>query len=360
MPANVTAEFEISRKKYEDAKTDDEKLNALQEMLRTSPKHKGSEALIRDITKKIGELRHKMEKQKVFEKARTKKSGASLTVRKEGAGQIALVGAPNSGKSSLVKLLTKAEVEIAPYAFTTVTPVSGMMDFKGAKVQLVDLPAVIEGSSSGKMQGTQVLSIVRNADAILMPVRSANEFKVNVEELAKAGIQVVQAKPNIQIGESKFGGINFAGKEFLNCSEVEAKSFVKGLGFDNITLVLFEKTSLRDLSDALDSRIVFKKALVACFDRQALDEARAFMDFILLERVRERLREEIEKQAVSRLKPKIRESLRERLLEWFDREKSIELQKRLRKWMKEKEQDKVEGQIERELTEKLNAKLDSM
>lgn len=360
MPANVTFEFDIARKKYEDAKTDPEKLMALQEMLRTAPKHKGSETLIRDITKKIGELRRKMQKQREFEKARTKKSAAGMTVKKEGAGQVVLVGAPNSGKSFLVKKLTHAETEVAPYPFTTVQPIAGMMNFKGARVQLVDLPAVIENSSSGKMQGTQVLSIVRNADSILMPVRQADEFGVNIDELAKSGIRVIQARPNIQVSESRFGGISIAGKEFLNCPEEEAMQFIKGLGFDNLNVVLFEKTSLKDLADVLDSRITFKKALVVCFDEKTFDEVNNLLEGLVLERVKEKLRESIKSEVAGKLEGRLRNELKKDLMKWFGEQKSADMQKRLKRWMKEGEQDRIERQVEAELNEKLNAKLDSM
>lgn len=359
MPINAGPEYFKSEEQYRKARTDPEKLAALQEMLRTAPKHKSSETLIREITRKIGELRRKMQKQVEFEKARAKKV-PSMTVKKEGAGQVVLVGAPNSGKSTLVKTLTQAEVLIAPYPFTTVKPVAGMMNFKGARVQLVDLPPIIEGSSSGKMQGTEVLSVARNADAILMPVKSVAELKVNLIELANAGIRVVEAKPHIHASESKFGGINIAGREFLNCSEGETRQFIKGLGFNNLNLVLFENTSLKELADVLNSRISFKKAVVICFDEKTFKAAKAFVNDLLKERLKEKIREKLAKETSLKLREKIRHELMPGLREWFDKEKSIQLQKRLRKWMKMGEQDRVEKGVETELKEKLNAKLDSM
>ncbi|KHO54296.1 MAG: hypothetical protein QT12_C0033G0007 [archaeon GW2011_AR21] len=172
MSTNVSIEFEKARKKHQDARTDLERLQALLEMKSACPSHKGGENLKADILKRISRLKADIEKQKT-QKAK-KGSGASIAVKKEGAGQIVLVGMPNSGKSTLLKALTGVEVQIAPFEFTTIKPEKGMMKFEQVQVQLVELPAIIQGSSEGKANGTQVISLARNADAVCLVLNSNN------------------------------------------------------------------------------------------------------------------------------------------------------------------------------------------
>ncbi|MDD5148718.1 MAG: 50S ribosome-binding GTPase, partial [Candidatus ainarchaeum sp.] len=235
MPANVTVDFEKARFKYQQANSPEAKLEALFEMQRFAPSHKGAENLRADISKKIAATRKEIEKQKAQEKKRGGAKG--LSVKKEGIGQIVIIGFPNSGKSSLLKALTGVEVEIAPYPFTTKTPQVGMMDFKGAKIQLVELPGLVEGASEGAAQGTQVLSIIRTADAVILLAKSREEEEIIKKELLNAKIILNQKKLLIEISHSQFKGIAISGKKFLKCKEQELVSLLKGLGMQNAEVV---------------------------------------------------------------------------------------------------------------------------
>lgn len=186
MPANVTVEFEKARIEYQQASSPDTKLAALLEMQRFAPSHKGGENLRRDISKKISQMRKEIERKKKTEKKRGSKPG--IAVKKEGIGQIALIGMPNSGKSSLLNMLTGADTKVASYQFTTKKPVVAMMGYFGGKVQIVELPALVEGSSQGKANGPEVLSIARNADALVLVAKSRVEQEVVEKELLASGI----------------------------------------------------------------------------------------------------------------------------------------------------------------------------
>jgi ribosome-interacting GTPase 1 len=163
MPANLTPEYLAAEARYRAAKTDKERLAALQEMLSTIPKHKGTEKLQAEIKRKIAQLR-----------TAPKKRGPSRlaldSIEREGAGQVALVGLPNSGKSSLLARLTNARPEIADYPFSTVKPLPGMMEFEDIQIQLVDLPPLARGYTEG-----WVYSHIRNADLIMVVLDLAAE-----------------------------------------------------------------------------------------------------------------------------------------------------------------------------------------
>ncbi|MFH1697212.1 MAG: GTPase [Candidatus Diapherotrites archaeon] len=259
MPSNVSFEYTKAQGKYEQASTNSEKLAALQEMRSTAPKHKGAEKLRAEISGKLARLKRDMEKQR--EQAKKTSGGKSLNVRKEGAGQVVLVGMPNSGKSTLLNALTGLDVEVEDYPFTTKKPEIGMMNYHGADVQLVEVPAIIRGSSSGKANGTQLLSVIRNADAVVLVVRSKNEEKTLLNELSKADIILNRKKPAIEVKQAKFPGITIAGKQHLKIKEAELIGFLKSAGIHSASVILGERTTINKIAEVLDTRIVYRHAL---------------------------------------------------------------------------------------------------
>jgi len=190
MPANLTPEYLEAERLYREAKDPEEKLCCLQEMLRVIPKHKGTDHMQGDLKRRISQLKARIE----AGRAVPKRKRVSHVVRKEGAGQVALVGPPNSGKSQLLNALTEATPEVAPYPFTTLRPVPGMMQYENVSVQLVDLPAV----SDAHME-KWVFECIRAADAILLVVDlAAPDPDVQIERtvtlLDNARITVCEVK----------------------------------------------------------------------------------------------------------------------------------------------------------------------
>jgi ribosome-interacting GTPase 1 len=133
MPANLTPAYREAEAEFRAAVTREEKMAALEEMLRVIPKHKGTEHLQADLRSRLSKLRQEPKK-------KGPSKGLSHKIPKEGAGQVTLVGAPNSGKSSLVGTLTHAKPEVAAYPMTTLKASPGMMPFEDIGFQLVDLP----------------------------------------------------------------------------------------------------------------------------------------------------------------------------------------------------------------------------
>jgi len=168
MPANLTPEYKKAQDWYRSASTDQEKLAALEEMLRTIPKHKGSEGLQADI-------KHKISKMKATAETEPKKGGKHTDIfhiPRSGAGQIVLLGAPNCGKSSILAALTNAPVNVASYPFATDRPVPGMAAYQDIHIQLVDTPPITaEFAPPGlvnTLRGADIIAIVIDiaADAL--------------------------------------------------------------------------------------------------------------------------------------------------------------------------------------------------
>src|SRR5215471_6465645 len=156
MPANLTPQYMEAEKRFKQAVSVEEKVAALEEMMATIPKHKGTEKLQADLKKKMSVLRKEAEDHKKGGKRE------SFVVEREGARQLALVGAPNSGKSQLLRALTHATPEVAEYPYTTRIPIPGMLLFENVRLQLIDLPPI-----SPEYTESWVPQIIRNADAVL-------------------------------------------------------------------------------------------------------------------------------------------------------------------------------------------------
>lgn len=154
MPANLTPEYRRAEQRYRAARTVDEKIAALEDMLRVMPKHKGTDHLQADVKARIATLRKESSKKEA-------RSGFSYIIPREGAGQVALAGPPNAGKSSLVRSLTHATPAVGDYPFTTREPTPGMMAFEDIAFQLVDLPPLSEQHVE-----PWVFDLVRRADLV--------------------------------------------------------------------------------------------------------------------------------------------------------------------------------------------------
>lgn len=139
MPANLPPQYYEAEKRFREAQNYDEKISILQEMLAIMPKHKGTDKLQAGLRAKLSKLKKAREKKKI-----ARRRTPSHRVPKEGIAQVILIGAPSTGKSSIVSTLTNAHPEVAPYPFTTYETTVGMVPWENVKVQLVDTPAISE------------------------------------------------------------------------------------------------------------------------------------------------------------------------------------------------------------------------
>jgi ribosome-interacting GTPase 1 len=161
MPTNVTPEFKKAQAAFRAARDTTERLNCLKEMLRTIPKHKGTEHLQADIKTRIKALTAEL----AAPKKKGARTGPAHTVNPEGAAQVALIGPPNAGKSSLHARLTGSQAEVGPYPHATQAPLPGMFPHKDVFFQLVDLPPV-----SASFMDTWIPNALQPAHAVLLVV----------------------------------------------------------------------------------------------------------------------------------------------------------------------------------------------
>lgn len=159
MAANLSPEYLEAEREYKNAATQAEKTAALERMLSTVPKHKGTEKLQADIKHRLAQARRESQKKG------TAHATPFYQIEKEGAGQVALVGPPNAGKSQLLAALTHARPEVADYPFTTRLPTPGMMRFQNVQIQLIDLPPL-----SREFMEPWLPQAIRNVNATVLVV----------------------------------------------------------------------------------------------------------------------------------------------------------------------------------------------
>ena len=177
MPINVNdPEYVIAEKEYFEADTKEEKLIALKKMISHAPKHKGGENLRQQLTTR----RKKLEQQ--IEKGKKSGKGSRIGIKKADM-QAAIIGKTNSGKSSLLKILTNAEPNISLNKFTTTKPVIGMMNYNSVQIQLIEIPA-IDSALYDK-------GIVHTADAILILINSLEELKEVETKIKSSGKKII-------------------------------------------------------------------------------------------------------------------------------------------------------------------------
>ncbi len=180
MPANLPPQYFEAEKRYRQAKTPEEKIEALEAMLAIMPKHKGTDKLHGELRRKIAKFTEEAERKAAI-------SRASFYIKREGAGQVALLGLPNSGKSQLLAAITDAVPEIAAYPFTTRTPNVGMMKFENIQIQIVDTPPITARGSRIWLN-----NILRNADLLAIVVdlgdHTTPQIDIVLNELERIGI----------------------------------------------------------------------------------------------------------------------------------------------------------------------------
>jgi ribosome-interacting GTPase 1 len=187
MPANLTPQYLEAEENYRQAKTVQDKLKCLQEMLAIIPKHKGTEKLQAQIKTRIAKLKQESQK-----KHATRREGDIYNIKREGAGQVVLVGLPNVGKSELVASITNASPEVADYPFTTRKPTPGMMEHENIQIQLIDMPPL----TKEEYHESWIPQLIRNADALLMVIDLSEDSVPQMNTLCEI-LESFKVKPRM-------------------------------------------------------------------------------------------------------------------------------------------------------------------
>ncbi|CAL8108546.1 unnamed protein product [Calicophoron daubneyi] len=190
--------------------------------------------------------------------------GEGFEVTKSGDARVALIGFPSVGKSTLLNCLTSTHSECASYEFTTLTCIPGVIEYHGAKIQLLDLPGIIEGAAQGKGRGRQVIAVARTADLVIIMLDAAKPeiHRMLLEkELESVGIRLNKRKPNIYFKQKKTGGLKITSMVPLTrMSEKMAQIILQEYKIFNAEIVFREDCS----SDEFIDVVVGNRVYVGC------------------------------------------------------------------------------------------------
>jgi small GTP-binding protein len=228
-----------------------EKIKAIQDEIHKTQLNKATEHHVGLLKAKIAKLKREQEKNQA------KKSGVSsegFDIRRTGDATVVFIGLPSVGKSTLLNKLTGSKSAVAAYQFTTLTVVPGMLDYRGARIQILDLPGIIEGASKGKGLGKRILAVARSADLVILVLDVFQPYHENVlrTELGNIGIRLDQKPPNIVIEKASTGGIAIAQQvKLTTISEKLVKEILHLYGMTSARVVIREDITSEQLVDYL-------------------------------------------------------------------------------------------------------------
>jgi len=238
-----------------------EKIKAIQDEIGRTQLNKATEHHIGLLKAKIAKL--KREQEAVQIKKSSKKSDG-FDVRRTGDATVVIIGLPSVGKSTLLNALTGSKSSVGAFQFTTVTVVPGILDYRGAKIQMLDLPGIIKGASNGRGLGKRILSVARSADIVLLVLDVFQPYHedVLINELSNIGIRLNKKPPNIVIEKSTTGGIAIAQQVKLKkMSEKLMKDILNVYGYTSARVVIREDIDSEQLVDFLTGNKTYAKSI---------------------------------------------------------------------------------------------------
>ncbi|PIN76000.1 GTP-binding protein [Candidatus Woesearchaeota archaeon CG10_big_fil_rev_8_21_14_0_10_37_12] len=281
------------------------KIKELEDQMSKAKYNKATEKWFGLLKSQIAKLREKIEK-----KAAGKGASEGFAVRKTGNGTVILVGFPSVGKSTLLNSLTGAESKVAAYEFTTLDCIPGTLNYKHARIQVLDVPGIIAGAAYGRGRGKEVLALTRNADLILFVVDATHpeHYPALIKEVYDVGVRVNKQKPDVKITKKSKGGLNIHSTVDLPDIDMETmEAILRDFKVSNADVVIRDKIDIDGFIDAIDGNKKYLPALV-CVTKMDL------VDGFQLKKLRDSLPNSVfvsaqEGKGIAELKDRIYDSL---------------------------------------------------
>ena len=266
MVTNLSVKAKIKWAEIVACRSKPKKLELLREFLSLCPKHKGTEKLRLNVKRRIVNLEREIKKAKSRRKGGS--GGPKFFFEKEGAAQVTIIGPTNVGKSSFLRALTNAKPKVNLHPYTTIRPVPGTLAYEDIQFQLIEAPALMGGAAEGKAGGLQILSLIRNADGLIIMVDLSNnpveQYKMVVEELEKSNILIDQPQGQVEvIRQGGSGGIRIAGGgRLINCTVKDLKRMLLSYGIKSALVKIRGRVSLEDVEYSLFESNIYKSTMI--------------------------------------------------------------------------------------------------
>ena len=247
--------------------------NQIQELeseLSTTKYNKKTQYHVGLVKAKIAKL-----KEKEITRGKGKGGGDGYAVRKSGDATVILIGFPSSGKSTLLNDLTDANSPVGAYEFTTLKVIPGMLRYKQANIQILDVPGIIRGAALGKGRGKEVLAVMQNADLalLLVDVLRPQALDVLKKEVYDANIRLSQRKPDVKIIKKVRGGIKIGKNVPLTwLTDEMIKGILNEFRLNNADIVIRENISVDQLIDVIEDNKIYIPGIVVLNKMDLVDE----------------------------------------------------------------------------------------
>ncbi|MBN2122082.1 GTP-binding protein [Candidatus Micrarchaeota archaeon] len=239
----------------------EDRIKEITEELAKTKRHKGTEHHIGLLLARRAKLQRE-----VLEKASRKGGGSGFDIKKQGDATVVMVGFPSVGKSTLISKITNAKSRVAAYEFTTLECIPGIMHYKGAQMQILDIPGIIEGAKEGKGRGKEVLSVARKADLILVMLDATKrgEYETIKRELEEVGIRMGKRPPNVDIKKQVKGGVHIiTARKLTKIGRQEVIAILNEYGIHNATVTIKQDITGEELIDKLERNRVYVAQVIA-------------------------------------------------------------------------------------------------
>ncbi len=256
-----------------------ERIKELQEEINRTQKNKATNFHIGSLKRKISRL-----KEELRQKSSKGGGGSGYTVKKQGDATAVLVGFPSVGKSTLLNALTSAESKVGAYDFTTLDAIPGMMEYKDARIQLIDLPGIINEAAVGRGGGKQILSVVRNSDLILIVLdyKGLDKLSIIENELFDFNLRLDTKPPRVSIKKKDRGGINIESVRLTKITREEIIKLLNEHKIHNADIIIYEDLSLEELNDVLENNRHYVPSMIVITksDQASEEEKNKVKEFI--------------------------------------------------------------------------------
>ena len=248
-----------------------DQIKDLQDELKKTKYNKATQGHIGIVKAKIAQLKEKQE-QRVQKK--TGKSEHGYTVRKTGDGTVLLLGFPSAGKSTLVNKITGAESEVGAYDFTTLSVIPGMLEYKQAKIQILDVPGIVSGAASGRGRGKEVLTVILNADLVLVvvDVNHPEHYPAILREVWESRIRLNKTKPEVFIKKKSRGGIQIGKTVPIEVDDETLKRVLREFKIVNAEVLIRSAIDIDDFIDCIEGNKKYVPAII-CISKADLASA---------------------------------------------------------------------------------------
>ncbi|GKT36712.1 Developmentally regulated GTP-binding protein 1 [Aduncisulcus paluster] len=254
------------------------KIKEIEEEIARTQKNKATESHLCRLRAKLSKLKEEL----VTSASASTGKGSGFDVSRSGNARVGMIGFPSVGKSTLLTKLTTSKSEVAAYEFTTLTCIPGTFIHNSTRIQLLDLPGIIEGAADNKGRGRQVIGTARTCDLLCIVLDSAKPMtlKNKIEkELHKFGIRVNRTPPDITVKRKKSGGVNFTSTcECTHLNKESVQAVMSELKIPNCDVLVREDSTVDELIDAVEGNRVYLPAVYICnkIDQITIEELDLF------------------------------------------------------------------------------------